>query len=52
MMWPIYQLLFDTNYLKLTEDEIAISYKTYKSDSADDMQTIVDDKLTPGTELI
>ena len=52
MMWPIYQLLFDRYYLNLTEDEIEISYKTYKSDSADDMRKIIDDKLTPGTELI
>ena len=45
MLYPVYELLFDKDYLALTEDEIAISYKTYKSD---DMQAIIDEKLTPG----
>ena len=48
MLWPIYQLLCNSYFLSLTEDQIAISYKTYKSADADDMQTIIDDKLTPG----
>ena len=34
--------------LELTEDQIAISYKTYKSDRADDRQVIIDEKLAPG----
>ena len=50
MLAPIDQLLF-RNYsssLKLTEDQIAISYKTYKLNNADDRQEIVDERLTPG----
>ena len=34
--------------LELTEDQTVISYKMYKSADTDDMQTIFDDKLTPG----
>ena len=54
MLYPIYQLLFGKMawrdpVLKLTENQIAISYKTYKSDNADDMQAIIDQKLAPGT---
>ena len=53
MLAPIYNLLFAENKndrpsLELTEDRIAISYKTYKSYDADDMQKITDEKLTPG----
>ena len=53
MLAPIYQLLLGKDEywgpsLKLTEDQIAISYKTYKLDNDDDMQAIVDEKLTPG----
>ena len=48
MLYPIFTLLFDQEYLKLTEDKIAISYKTYKYDDPDDMQEIIDKKLTPG----
>ena len=47
MIFPIYQLLCG-DFLALTEDQIAISYKTYKSDFPDDMQAIIDGKLTPG----
>ena len=57
MLYPIYHLLFGNNSyyepsLELTEDQIAISYKIYKSSDADDMQTIFDDKLTPGIMTI
>ena len=55
MLHPIYQLLFGEYnpdftdpYLKLTENQIAVNYKTYRSNDADDMQAIVDGKLTPG----
>ena len=55
MLAPIYQLLFgehdpflDKVSLELTEDQIAISYKTYKSNKADDRRAIVNGKLTPG----
>ena len=53
MLAPIYNLLFGENKndrpsLELTEDQIAISYKTYQSDNADDMQEIIEEKLTPG----
>ena len=55
MLYPIYQLLFgkyDNLYsgpsLELTEDQVAVSYKTYKSNDENDMQAIIDDKLTPG----
>ena len=55
MLFPIYQLLFGEHEqrgyeqsLKLTEDQISISYKTYKSNRADDRQVIIDEKLAPG----
>ena len=56
MLAPVYQLLFGKHMsflnpepsLELTEDQVAISYKTYKLDNADDRQAIVDGKLTPG----
>ena len=56
MLAPVYQLLFGKHMtfvnpepsLELTEDQIAISYKTYKSNKADDRQAIVDGKLAPG----
>ena len=53
MMYPIYQVLFGVDYpdvpsLELAEDQIVITYKTYKSDNADDMQAIIDGRLTPG----
>ena len=56
MIFPIYQLLFgkheEENWkqpsLELVEDQVAISYKTYKSDDENDMQGITDQKLTPG----
>ena len=34
--------------LELTEADIAITYKTYRSDNLADMQTLVDQKLAPG----
>ena len=53
MLAPIYKLLFwkhntDEPSLELTEDQTAISYRTYKGDFEDDMQAIIDEKLTPG----
>ena len=58
MLEPIYRLLFGidkaTNkkkFLALTQDQIKISYKTYKSDDSADMQAILDQKLTPGILL-
>ena len=56
MMYPIYQVLFGVDYpdvpsLELAEDQIVITYKTYKSDNADDMQAIVDQKLAPGINI-
>ena len=50
MLAPVYELLFGKYQpsLELSEDQISISYKTYKSDNADDMQCIIDQKLTPG----
>ena len=56
MLAPVYQLLFGKNKswepsLELTENQIAISYETYKTDKADDRQAIVDGNLTPGNSL-
>ena len=57
MLAPIYQLLFGehqgwhTTSLELTEDQIAISYKTYKSHNPADMQEIVDQKLAAGNQI-
>ena len=53
MLKPIYQLLFGQDYesnyyLALARDQVKISYKSYKSDNLADMQTIFDQKLTPG----
>ena len=48
MLYPIYELLFDEDYLDLTEDQITISYTTYKSVDEADMQEIFDHKLAPG----
>ena len=53
MLAPIYDLLFDKHAnqrpsLELTEDQVAISYKSYRSCNSYDMQDIVDGKLTPG----
>ena len=58
MLAPIYQLLFGENdsveekpSLELTEDQVDVSYKTYKSDKVDDRRAIVDRKLAPGNEM-
>ena len=53
MLAPIYKLLFGTwsRDLLLTEDQIAISYKTYKNHNPADMQEIVDQKLAAGNEI-
>ena len=62
MLAPIYNLLFAKHgyynglgrsqpSLELTEDQIIISYKTYKTDNPADMQEIIDQKICPGTEL-
>ena len=58
MLYPIYDLLFGEKendkgdwrrpFLELTEDQIAISYKTYKTDDPNDMQAITDGNLAPG----
>ena len=62
MIYPIYHLLFGEHKdsydrfgnrvfepsLELTEDQVAISYRTYESADTGDMQTILDHKLTPG----
>ena len=58
MLAPVYKILFGkffgdgTPSLELTEDQVAISYKIYKSGKADDRQTIVDENLTPGIMTI
>ena len=62
MLAPIYKLLFGKHKhyigvgeyvqsLELTEDQIAISYKTYKSHNPADMQEIVDQKLAAGNQI-
>ena len=54
MLSPIYALLFGQNRgklfpsLDLVEDQISITYKTYKTDNKADMQEIIDQKLAPG----
>ena len=63
MLAPVYQLLFGqidsvdyqkydlkTKSLALTEDQITISYKTYKADKPSDMREITD-KLAPGEKF-
>ena len=54
MLAPIYELLFDgwSNSLVLTEDQVTISYKTYKADDESDMQEIIDQNLAPGEKFI
>ena len=49
MLSPVYQLLFhEWRYLILTEDQVTISYKTYKTDDESDMQEIIEQNLAPG----
>ena len=48
MLQPVYELLFDGHRLVLTEDQVAISYKTYKTSDEKDRQSVVDQKLAPG----
>ena len=48
MLEPIYFLLFGIQGLILNEENIAITYKTYRSDCPDEMQAMVDQKLAPG----
>ena len=50
MLYPIYQLIFGKNMpsLALREDQVSIKYEVYKCDDPDDMQAIIDGKLTPG----
>ena len=38
--------------LELIEDWISITYKTYRSDNLDDMQTLMDQNLAPGKHLV
>ena len=52
MLAPVYELLFGKWSLLLTEDQISITYKTYKTDEAADLQEIINQKLAPGTILI
>ena len=40
-------MITDGPSLELTEDQVEITYKTYKSDDPDDMQAIIDQKLAP-----
>ena len=54
-MAPIYKLMFGKNNyyknepsLELTEDQVAISYKSYRSADPRDMKVISDQKLAPG----
>ena len=50
MLAPVYELLFYDSFdaLCLTEDQVTISYKTYKADNQADMQEITDQQLAPG----
>ena len=52
MLAPVYDLLFDEYKLVLTEDQVTISYKTYKADNQSDMQEIIDQQLAPGKKLL
>ena len=47
LLAPIYRLLFGF-YLDLTEDQVKISYKTYKAENQADMMEIIDQQLAPG----
>ena len=51
MLAPIYELLFNKTYdsLLLNQDQVKISYKTYKTEESNEMQEIVDQQLAPGT---
>ena len=52
MLAPVYKLLFVyTDYLCLNEDQIIISYKTYKSDKPSDMKKITVNRLAPGEKF-
>ena len=59
MLEPIYRLLFRGDrvyspmkyYLALTQDQIEVSYKTYKSGDMADMQEIFGQKLAPGRKV-
>ena len=46
MLAPIHRLI--DFWLDLTEDQITISYKTYKTDNLADMNEIIDQQLAPG----
>ena len=57
MLAPVYKLFFGQNKewiqsLELTEDQISITYKTYKTNKAADLQEIINQKLAPGTIII
>ena len=52
MLSPVYGLLFFyIEDLLLSEDQVTISYKTYKADDESDMQEIIDKKLAPGEKF-
>ena len=54
MLAPIYRLLFgqctpySANSLELTEDQVAVTYKTYRTDDPAALKAVVDQKLAPG----
>ena len=48
MLSPVYELLFESDELALTEGQVTIGYKTYKADNPVDMQEIIDQQLAPG----
>ena len=52
MLAPVYKLLFGEDSLALTENQVVISYKTYKANNRADMQEIVDNKLAPGDNFL
>ena len=58
MLAPVYQLLLGQHdpesrkiSLELTEDQVTITYKTYKADNQADMQEIIDQQLAPGEKF-
>ena len=55
MIYPVYQLLFGQKHnddykpsLKLKENQVDISYKTYRTDDDSDVSAINDQQITPG----
>ena len=52
MLAPIHTLLFDQSLLGLSKQQVSIFYKTYKSNNPVDMQAIIDQKLSPGKQIV